>query len=451
MPQNYTRCWLKNLNVESEDETVEINRTNYVNIEQEVVDIRLSNMSFIPNQIFQIFPNLIILKSLSSKKQRYSLKSLKQEHIKGGDKLEILSIQFANFSRINESVLSELPSLRLLDLSSNLIQEIDDKAFAGNPKLTMINLSGNLIEQIPEKLFEGFGELQEIYLCQNRLQQLDDSIFSRNLNLKTVILKNNLIDSPSTNVFKNLKNLEEIDLGFNKIQEINGIFSENHNLKIMNLTSNLISKIPAKFFKNLSELEEVHMGGNNLTILDFDVGDNKKLAKLSFSENPIDQIDSRIFEEKPSLKFVDLTGAACFSSTVRLRNQEEGELKKFQENLGRCGIKVPVASAGIDLKLLMIYLAVMSIFVIGGFIVYFPVARLVKRIREVEKMDTQPGEDKFNKNINEISPQLVKDWDRFEGTRGDQIKDQQKCVSHLQNRSKSFSEEIEITGNSETS
>jgi hypothetical protein len=173
-------------------------------------------------------------------------------------------------------------------------------------------------------------------------------------------LKNNSIDSPSTNVFKNLLKLEEIDLGFNQIQEINEIFSENHNLKIMNLTKNRISRIPANFFKNLSELVEVHMGGNNLTILDFDAADNKKLEKISFPENPIDEIDSKIFEGKPNLEFVDLTGAACFSGTVRLRSSEEGELKKFMDNVESCPIK---ASASINSKLLMTYLAILSIFV----------------------------------------------------------------------------------------
>lgn len=260
-------------------------------------------------------------------------------------------------SRLEEfpQCITNLPHLKVLDLSRNFIPTIPD-SIKKLISLKKLNLRGNGIENLPEwignlkslrfldlshnsyshrvkvgieKLPESIGklknlkilhledcalkflpetigdmdQLEELYLEVNMLQNLPQSI--GNLKLRKLILRrNNLTSLPKT--IGNLEFLEEFDLYFNNLVELPESIGNLQKLKKLNLGHNGLKSLPEPIW-NLKNLIELNLGGNQLQSLPKLIGNLKSLEKLNLSYNDFEKIP-KVVNVLHSLIKLDLSG-----------------------------------------------------------------------------------------------------------------------------------------------
>lgn len=240
--------------------------------------------------------------------------------------VEILELQFNNFTSFRGIITEKNTKLGKLNLSNNQIVEIDD-SFSYYP-LISIDLSRNKIQKLPDKwpktltgLNLGFNQitdisniiipsLEELYLSGNKIK-----VLTRNL----IIMKRLKSLSISCNEISHIEELKEEDLnesshleklymGFNKIKEFpENFFKQYKNIGLLDFSYNQISKLP----KDLESMSfgHLHMNGNllneecleelsELQCLNLYISDN--LFKNELDPDEID-FEEAIFEENKSL------------------------------------------------------------------------------------------------------------------------------------------------------
>lgn len=108
------------------------------------VIIKKSDLTKIPEEIFQIFKNV-----------------------------ENLSGKNSNMEKVDEKTLKICGNLKRIDLSGNKISLVGGNAFESCTNLTSINLSENKISFLPSKLFNKNLKLESIYFDRNIIQSID--------------------------------------------------------------------------------------------------------------------------------------------------------------------------------------------------------------------------------------------------------------------------------------
>jgi Leucine-rich repeat (LRR) protein len=154
---------------------------------------------------------------------------------------------------IDELNFYNLPSLVILDMSSNGIKIIKNNFFKNLINLTDLDVSFNEIEIIEENSFSDLLSLEYLVLSHNKLSCLDKNIFKNLEKLKYLDLEQNKITSLSRYIFQNLINVKEISLKYNLISFLNGnIFINSKKLNHLNLQRNLLKKISPKILSQIN-------------------------------------------------------------------------------------------------------------------------------------------------------------------------------------------------------
>lgn len=200
--QNYKdeyMCTIDNQHFSLEDE-VTFDTTNngkmFTN-NHEVLQIVFDDvkLSYVPNQIFKIFPNVETLFL-----EQTGLTNWKREFLEGAKRLKTLSIWSSFIKYFGEEAFAEVPQLSSLsiwmseirtlspemfkhftnltelDLRQNIFIYLPDNAF--DPvaaTVSYINLSRTNLEKIPLRMFKKFGMLVELDLTENNLLPIDAS------------------------------------------------------------------------------------------------------------------------------------------------------------------------------------------------------------------------------------------------------------------------------------
>ncbi|PFX21360.1 G-protein coupled receptor GRL101 [Stylophora pistillata] len=114
--------------------------------------------------------------------------------------------------KINKRAFEDAVSLRSLDLSLNLLEEISSTALASLMALTTLSLRENRITAIDRDAFKGARKLQYLYLQNNLLEELPDNTFLGLSRLKVLDLQNNSISLRdfAPDAFNELRSLHEI-------------------------------------------------------------------------------------------------------------------------------------------------------------------------------------------------------------------------------------------------
>ena len=102
--------------------------------------------------------------------------------------------------------------LRVIDLSSNLIESLPDDVFAGLYKLQILRLSHNRIKRLSAKVFSDLESLKEIDLSHNRLQFVHPQVFRYQPVLQVVDLRSNYLTSLQETTFSGLRKIHRVDL-----------------------------------------------------------------------------------------------------------------------------------------------------------------------------------------------------------------------------------------------
>ena len=200
-------------------------------------------------------------------------------------------------------------TVKMLDLSINLISALDTDAFREFVHLQILDLSSNSISHLSDGALIGLVFLQSLDLSSNKL----------------AILKRNV------STFRGLNQLRSLDLSDNEISDLPvGVFDGLHNLHFLDLTGNRITDITSSCFQNLESLQELRLQDNyisHLTNASFSGLDNLKLIDLMENEC-IMQASDLPFIKLASLQHLrisigsDIVSTGLFTGLKRLQRLE---------------------------------------------------------------------------------------------------------------------------------
>lgn len=195
-----------------------------------------SNITFIPTEIFEIFPQLrkLELKANIQKLNKEDfLRANHLEHLTVNNDLEILTERVFLFAQnLTSLILSKnriaqiedyaflgLNQLEQLGLGKNHLTSLKRHTFAGLTKLNFLNLRDNSIESIDDGAFD-LPSLTELTLSKNNIKRLSDQIFDGAPLLRNINIDNNELEQIGTSLYR-LQNALRIVLYQNKITDLN--------------------------------------------------------------------------------------------------------------------------------------------------------------------------------------------------------------------------------------
>ncbi|KAM4722532.1 leucine-rich repeat and transmembrane domain-containing protein 1 [Rhinophrynus dorsalis] len=121
---------------------------------------------------------------------------------------QILYLQGNQIRAINHTSFTNIPGLKILDLSNNSISVLSPFAFHFLRSLQILNLTDNLIHYLESQAFSSFLDLKELDLSSNSLSALPESLSNNTRNLTFLGLRQNQlqrIDRSMLETFTNLK------------------------------------------------------------------------------------------------------------------------------------------------------------------------------------------------------------------------------------------------------
>lgn len=139
----------------------------------------LSN-NLLTENVNEAVANLPDLKDLRLKRNR--LKAMPVFH--GLPNVDKLTVSHNLIERVSAEAIAALPSLEHLDLSKNRIKVLATPAFPKGNILKVINLDSNLIEDIQRTAFSDLGQLTDLKLKGNHLVTVSADIFKNMRQLK---------------------------------------------------------------------------------------------------------------------------------------------------------------------------------------------------------------------------------------------------------------------------
>ncbi|XP_071764137.1 uncharacterized protein LOC139918611 [Centroberyx gerrardi] len=219
--------------------------------------------------------------------------------------LETLQMRGNIISHLPTLLFLNLHSLRVLDLSQNMLAEVERESFSGLAKLEILKMNYNFISSLSSDTFHNVSQLKELSLEGNKISKLPHGIFSALTKLEVLNLRGNLLSSFSAEVFGLVPSgLKELVLKGNQLTALSSrALGSLKSLTHLSLSSNWLSKLPVDIFKNLTALESLDLSDNQLTLLPdkifYDLG-NVKVVHLH--RNNLSEVDALLFEDQRFLQ-----------------------------------------------------------------------------------------------------------------------------------------------------
>ncbi len=283
----------------------------------------------------------------------------------GGDKFDVEHVLlFRNFSRLvlwsmrlgnteARAITKNLPNLKSLSLSINLIGEAGTKAIAENlPNLNSLDLSNNSIGDAGAKaIAENLLNLDSLDLSNNSIGDAGAKAIAENLpNLNSLSLGNNSIgEAGAKAIAENLPNLNSLSLGNNSIGDAGAkAIAENlPNLNSLSLGDNSIGDAGAEAIaENLPNLNSLSLGDNSIGDAGAEaIAENlPNLNSLSLGSNSIGDAGAKVIAENlPNLdslglSYTKVTDLSPFADRIR----DGMEVKRYVGGLAVAGCKLVV-------------------------------------------------------------------------------------------------------------
>ncbi|XP_035450412.2 leucine-rich repeat neuronal protein 3-like [Spodoptera frugiperda] len=197
-----------------------------------------------------------------------------------------LDLSFINISTVHSSPLLTSNVLVELILNDNVITHIDVDSFQ-LPELKRLDLSNNLLEFIDKDTFKGVKKLEYLNLANNRFTTFTKLMFHRLSNLNEIILDNN-------NLGPVLRNSNLFDRsGFGLTDKI----------KSLSISGINLNQVPDNFFVDAYDMRQLIISNNNISQM-FEIP--MTLEYLDLSDNPITAIFSEDFANLVALKVLKL-------------------------------------------------------------------------------------------------------------------------------------------------
>jgi len=176
--------------------------------------------------------------------------------------LERLDLKQNSLSQLPANMMQELRKLTILNLSCNHFSQFPKEAFVSKA-LVDVDLSSNKISHVP--LLSPLPNLSKLNLSSNLLEEFPPAISGDVFpHLRKLILKSNQIASIPKKDTK-LRDLEELIISKNKIKEVPDEFLASlPSLKTLDASRNELTYIPGEVAADLVFLQTLKVGHNNL-------------------------------------------------------------------------------------------------------------------------------------------------------------------------------------------
>nr|XP_023018335.1 slit homolog 2 protein [Leptinotarsa decemlineata] len=132
-------------------------------------------------------------------------------------RVQILDLSHNHISELGMNIFLELKlsELKLLNLSSNKINQIHLYGFEGLDKLKSLDLSFNIVQYFNEQWFISLKSLEELYLRGNNLQSINSEPKINMKHLKILDISSSKIENLQSGVLAYIPNLEFLDISNN--------------------------------------------------------------------------------------------------------------------------------------------------------------------------------------------------------------------------------------------
>ncbi|XP_072042729.1 uncharacterized protein [Amphiura filiformis] len=199
-----------------------------------------------------------------------------------------LNVSRRNAVHISSEAFESLHSIQYLLFSHNRIETVDG-VFHGLESLKVLDLSDNILESLLGNVFSGILSLQQLYLQRNILHTLSPGVFNNLFSLQVLNLEQNKI----TSVASSTQNLS--------------IFNDLHNLKILNLNANLLLSLEGNSFQTLHQLCFLNLNRNQLPNLPTGIFESQEnLRGLWLDDNDLSELLPHTFQQLENLSILSL-------------------------------------------------------------------------------------------------------------------------------------------------
>ena len=139
------------------------------------------NIKFLPENIAEAFPNLLVLSS-----QDNSIETIAKSNLKNLNKLQSLSFSGNKIKSLEPNVLEDLTSLEEINLEDNDFEYVVETIFTYTKRLRKVKMSGNKLKTLNPEMFDDLTELIEVSIEIQDPSEVDEDFFKSNQNLKLI-------------------------------------------------------------------------------------------------------------------------------------------------------------------------------------------------------------------------------------------------------------------------
>lgn len=218
-----------------------------------------SNATYIPDGIFQRFPNLTEISILTK------LTTISQSDFKHAKKLTKLRLIFNEIHILSSNVFIELPWLEELDLSGNHITTIEDFAFNGLAFLKNLALRNNYLAEIKRNTFVGLSSLKTLDLSSNEIITIEE--YAMNLpHLEQLYIHQNPFVQLPIGFFNGMPNLLDLALRNNNLTTIDSSFYNLQRLKFLKIFHHFKLRVDFEALLRMPALEVLELQGMRVRV-----------------------------------------------------------------------------------------------------------------------------------------------------------------------------------------
>nr|XP_023994639.1 insulin-like growth factor-binding protein complex acid labile subunit isoform X1 [Salvelinus alpinus] len=227
--------------------------------------------------------------------------------------LKTLRLQCNNFSSVSDKLLQSCTQVTDLDMSGNNITDLSEAAFRSIKDLKTLRLDNDGLSSVPNAT-RNLPTLKKLDLSHNIIKILGCSDFSNLRRLEKLYLNDNLISNLEGCVFLDLRALNSLTLRRNRILNLGDAFTNGlQHLKSLDLGFNKLTNIRTKYFNSLRSLEDLALYNNQIkTLEDGAFVGLAKLKNLVLLNNVIGKSEIRgaVFKGLRSLKTLNIASNA---------------------------------------------------------------------------------------------------------------------------------------------
>ncbi|XP_064874267.1 LOW QUALITY PROTEIN: uncharacterized protein LOC115129781 [Oncorhynchus nerka] len=225
-------------------------------------------------------------------------------------KLSVLRLEYNNIGNLSEEFLQSCKHMTEVDISNTGLIQLSEFSFRSIEQISALKLGHNRLSSVP-KATRNLPTLKILDLSFNIINKLGCSDFSNLTGLTQLFLFHNQIPNLPGCVFQDLKELRILKLGSNKILTLNEAFMNGlHKLETLNLAGNKLSSIRKGEFKSLTSLKTLLLYDNQIASMEDGAFEGLvNLTELNLGSNKITQTDIRntVLMGLPLLRSLDIS------------------------------------------------------------------------------------------------------------------------------------------------